>query len=129
MADTDHLCKHCGSGGFWSALGRGFRSLLRPSRREDRLSYIPVDEIQDNPHQPREYVVEGPHASLKASIEKYGVIVPVIVNRDHGRYVLIPGHRRLLAARGPGLKMIPPLSRPPSPPRMIRAPTPANLHP
>ncbi|HTF57273.1 MAG TPA: ParB/RepB/Spo0J family partition protein [Planctomycetota bacterium] len=128
MPDTDHLCKHCGSGGFWSALGRGFRSLLRPSRREDRLSYIPVDEIHDNPQQPREYVVEGPHASLKASIEKYGVIVPVIVNRDHGRYVLIAGQRRLMAARELGMKMIPAIVRTLSPREMMQVATLENLH-
>jgi len=95
MGDTEHLCRHCGSGGFWSGVGRFFRSMARPSRREDRLQYIPIDEIQDNPFQPREYVVEAPHATLRASIEKYGVIVPIIVNRDHGRYVLIAGQRRL----------------------------------
>src|SRR5262245_60267038 len=74
MGDTEHLCRHCGSGGFWSGVGRFFRNMARPSRREDRLQYIPIDEIQDNPFQPREYIVEAPHATLRASIEKYGVI-------------------------------------------------------
>ena len=78
MSDTEHLCRHCGTGGFWSGVGRFFRKLARPSRNEDRLQYIPVAEIQDNPYQPREYVVEGPHPTLRASIEKYGVIVPII---------------------------------------------------
>jgi len=128
MGDTEHLCRHCGSGGFWSGVGRFFRSMARPSRREDRLQYIPIDEIQDNPFQPREYVVEAPHATLRASIEKYGVIVPIIVNRDHGRYVLIAGQRRLMAARDLGMKMIPAIVRTLGAREMMQVATLENLH-
>ena len=128
MADTEHLCRHCGTGGFWSAIGRGFRSLLRPSRKEDRLLYIPIDEIQHNPYQPREYVVEAPHATLRASIEKYGVIVPIIVNRDHNRYVLIAGQRRLMAARDLGMKMIPAIVRTLATREMMQVAALENLH-
>ena len=128
MSDTEHLCRHCGSGGFWSAVGRFFRGLARPSRREDRLLYIPIDEIEDNPYQPREYVAEAPHATLRASIEKYGVIVPIIVNRDHGRYVLIAGQRRLLAARDLGMKMIPAIVRALGAREMMQVAALENLH-
>lgn len=128
MAETEHLCRHCGTGGFWSAIGRGFRSLLRPSRKEDRLLYIPIDEIQHNPYQPREYVVEAPHATLRASIEKYGVIVPIIVNRDHNRYVLIAGQRRLMAARDLGMKMIPAIVRTLATREMMQVAALENLH-
>ena len=128
MSETEHLCRHCGSGGIWGAIGRGFRALLRPSRKEDRLQYIAIDEIQDNPYQPREYVVEAPHATLRASIEKYGVIVPIIVNRDHGRYVLIAGQRRLMAARDLGMKMIPAIVRTLGTREMMQVATLENLH-
>jgi len=128
MSDTEHLCRHCGSGGFWSGVGRFFRGLARPSRTEDRLQYIPIDEIHDNPYQPREYVVEAPHATLRASIEKYGVIVPIIVNRDHGRYVLIAGQRRLMAARDLGMKMIPAIIRTLGTREMMQVATLENLH-
>jgi ParB family chromosome partitioning protein len=128
MSDTEHLCRHCGSGGFWGAVARGFRGLVRPSRNEDRLQYIPIDEIQDNPYQPREYVVEAPHATLRSSIEKYGVIVPIIVNRDHGRYVLIAGQRRLMAARDLGMKMIPAIIRTLGTREMMQVATLENLH-
>jgi len=128
MSEEGHLCRHCGTGGFWSAVARGFRGMLKPSKREDRLLYIPLDEIRDNPHQPREYVVESPHESLKASIEKYGVIVPIIVNRDHGAYVLIAGQRRLKAARELGMKMIPAIVRTLSPREMMQVAALENLH-
>jgi ParB family chromosome partitioning protein len=128
MSDTGHLCRHCGTGGFWSGVGRFFRSLAKPSRKEDRLQYIAIDEIQDNPFQPREYVVEAPHATLRASIEKYGVIVPIIVNRDHGRYVLIAGQRRLMAARDLGMKMIPAIVRTIGTREMMQVAALENLH-
>ena len=128
MSDTGHLCRHCGTGGFWNGVGRFFKKLARPSHNEDRLQYIPLAEIQDNPYQPREYVVEGPHATLRASIEKYGVIVPIIVNRDHGKYVLIAGQRRLMAARDLGMTMIPAIVRTVSTREMMQVAALENLH-
>ena len=125
---AEYNCKHCGTSGFWGNFLEAVRGVFRLKRKQDRLEYIPCGDIKDNPHQPREYVVEGPHASLKASIEKYGVIVPVIVNRDHGRYVLIAGQRRLMAARDLGMKMIPAIVRTLGAREMMQVATLENLH-
>lgn len=107
-----HVCTHCGTGGFWSSVADTFRR-LNPFRKrtEDRLSYIPVDTIQDNPVQPREYILDEPHENLKKSIDRYGIIVPIIVNKAPGGHVLVAGQRRLKAARDLGFKFIPAIVR------------------
>jgi ParB-like nuclease family protein len=44
---------------------------------------------------------------LSASIERHGVLQPLLVQRKRGRYRLIDGHKRLLAAAAAGLTDVP----------------------
>lgn len=44
---------------------------------------------------------------LKSSIEKYGLLQPLLVRRQNGRYRLIAGARRLAAAAAAGLSEVP----------------------
>lgn len=128
MVETTHACRHCGPTGFWAGLLGGLKRAFGGGRDGDRLEYIPVDEIRDNPHQPREYVLHEEHDHLKQSIGQYGVIVPIIVNRSRSGYVLIAGQRRLLAARELGMKMVPAIVRSLSTREMMHVATLENLH-
>jgi len=128
MATQRPVCRYCGGHRLWRSLLEGIRRIFSLRRREDRLMYIPVDRIDPNPFQPREYFLEEPHENLKKSIETYGVIVPIIVNRKGRRYTLVAGQRRLKAAREVGYRYIPAIVRSLSPHQVMEVSTLENLH-
>ena len=128
MGETKHVCNHCGGNSLWRGFVDGVKRVFKFKRQEDRLMYIPVDKVDQNPYQPREYVVEEPLGNLKKSIEQYGVIVPIIVNRHSGRFTLVAGQRRLQAAREVGFKFIPAIVRTLNPRQMMEVSYLENLH-
>lgn len=128
MGDSAHVCTHCGGGGFWATFKEAVRRVFSSKRKDDRLMYIPVEGIDQNPFQPRETFLEEPHDNLKKSIEQYGVIVPVIVNRQGARYTLVAGQRRLQAARDLGFKYIPAIVRSLNTRQMMEVSYLENLH-
>lgn len=71
------------------------------------LLHLPVDEIQENPFQPRRDFTEAEIASLAESLKTHDMLQPLLVRRVEGRYQLISGERRLRAARLAGWKTIP----------------------
>ena len=71
------------------------------------LLHLPVDEIQENPFQPRRDFTEAEIASLAESLKTHDMLQPVLVRQVEGRYQLISGERRLRAARLAGWKTIP----------------------
>lgn len=71
------------------------------------LLHLPVDDIQENPFQPRRDFTEAEIASLAESLKTHDMLQPVLVRRVEGRYQLISGERRLRAARLAGWKTIP----------------------
>ncbi len=76
------------------------------------LINVPVAAIAPNPHQPRTTFAAGALDELRASIQEFGVLVPIIVRRLGGeRYELIAGERRWRAAVAAGLETIPALVR------------------
>lgn len=100
-------------------LGRGLASLIPDSALEmdelpaerDALRVVPIDEIRPNPEQPREVFVKEAIEELAASIKAHGVLMPLVVRREEGRYVLVAGERRLRAAALAGLSEVPVLVR------------------
>ncbi len=128
MGDVRHTCAHCGGHGLWRGLVNGFKRVFGLARPSDRLMYVPVDEVDANPFQPREYVLDEPLGTLKQSIEQYGVIVPIIVNRQGKRYTLVAGQRRLQAAREIGFKFIPAIVRSMNARQMMEVGALENLH-
>src|SRR4029078_2363444 len=91
----------------WQRVVEGVKRVFKSKRPEDRLMYIPVEKVDATPHKPRKYVLEEPLESLRKSIEQYGVIVPIIVNRQGSRFTLVAGQRRLHARRELGFKFLP----------------------
>jgi ParB family chromosome partitioning protein len=65
-----------------------------------RIVELDVDRVDAHPDQPRKVVDPDALAELAASIERHGLLQPIVVQPvDDDRYVLVAGQRRLLAHR------------------------------
>lgn len=67
---------------------------------------LPVNEIENNPFQPRRDFNHDEIASLAESIKNHQQLQPVLVRVVNGKYQLISGERRLRATIHAGLKTI-----------------------
>lgn len=68
---------------------------------------VPVSQLNPAPYNPRKWS-EAAIASLTASIQKFGLIDPIILNAAPGRKnVVIGGHFRLKVAKDMGYKKVP----------------------
>ena len=74
---------------------------------ESGVLYVSIDDIRPNAAQPRKNFDEEKLAELAASIERHGVIQPVVLRRLGKGYELVAGERRWRAARIAGLKEVP----------------------
>lgn len=87
----------------------------RPTASADPvdLSYVSIDQIQTNAHQPRRHFTAASMDRLAESIRADGVMQPVIVRpaAEKGSYELVAGERRLRAAQQAGLEKIPAIVR------------------
>jgi ParB family chromosome partitioning protein len=108
------------------ALGKGLGSLL-PTRnapapvpatvaaetpKDGDIAWIPIDRVKPNANQPRHEFDPVAMLELTQSIEREGVIQPIIVRRiAGGDYQIIAGERRWRAAKSAGLKEIPVIPR------------------
>jgi len=98
-----------------SGLGRGLDALIPGGETPSatNVSQIQIDQIDPNPRQPRSNFDADELEELAASIRQHGVIQPLILSRSpqSGRYLLIAGERRLMAARQAGLFTVPAIVR------------------
>ena len=98
-------------------LGRGLSSLLgggaAPSPNEIEstaaleLRHVPIEGIDRNPHQPRKAFDADSLEELAGSIREHGVLQPLLVRELDGRFQLVAGERRWLAAQKAGLTLVP----------------------
>ncbi|MBL6786220.1 MAG: ParB/RepB/Spo0J family partition protein [Candidatus Pelagibacter bacterium] len=104
------------SSGKKKGLGRGLSALfgddtLREKKNESKqLNKISISDLCRSPYQPRESFNETKLDELANSIRKQGVIQPVAVRpkkSEVGKYEIIAGERRWLAAQKAGLHEIP----------------------
>jgi ParB/RepB/Spo0J family partition protein len=73
---------------------------------------LPLNQIDENPWQPRrEFALEA-MADLTASVKVHGVLQPITVRPAGDRWQVVYGARRLRAARAADLPAIPALVRP-----------------
>lgn len=98
-------------------LGRGLDALLQPydgqmvpSGRE-AIQEIKITDIDPNINQPRKRFDEQKIMELAQSIKQHGVVQPIIVKPNNGRYIIVVGERRWRAARLAGLTHIPAIVR------------------
>lgn len=99
-------------------LGKGFGSLLPDDfdksiliDKKDRVEKINLDQISPDPNQPRKHFDQTALSELAASIKTYGILQPLVVRPDNGKYIIIAGERRFKAAKIAGLKSLPVLIR------------------
>lgn len=99
------------------ALGRGLESLLPSARPAEPVGPtalhgqavrdIPVTEIDPNPYQTRNHFDEQSLNELAASILVNGVVQPIVVRPNNGRFQLVAGERRWRAVKKIGREFIP----------------------
>ena len=90
-------------------LGRGFTSVLDENAIDNGgLIEIEISEIEPNSQQPRKDFDEEALNELANSIEKHGLLQPIVVRPMlSGRYEIIAGERRWRASRIAGLFRVP----------------------
>ena len=105
-------------------LGRGFESLIptdiiddqfdptaAEDEKESQLKEIDIDDIIRDEDQPRrEFTAEAVEA-LAASIKEHGVLQPIVVTKEEGKYKIVAGERRWRASKLAGLKTMPAIVR------------------
>ncbi len=99
-------------------LGKGFDVLIPTdfdqailTEDKDRIQKLFTNDIIPNPDQPRRTFDEGALKELAASIERYGILQPLIVSPKNDKYTLVAGERRWRAAQIAGLKEVPAIVR------------------
>jgi ParB family chromosome partitioning protein len=92
-------------------LGRGLDALLGPSGdgQDPKMEHarIAIEQIEQNPFQPRKAFDEGELTSLRESIRAHGLLQPLVVRPIGDHYQLIAGERRLRAAAAAGFTEVP----------------------
>ena len=97
-------------------LGRGLSALFgdqspkEKSIEEETINKVSISDLSRNPFQPRNIFNEEKLNELTNSIKKNGIIQPIAVRlkkNEPGKYEIIAGERRWLAAQRAGLHEIP----------------------
>ncbi len=96
-------------------LGRGLSALFGDEKpemktRNDEVNKVAISDLVRNPYQPREIFNQNKLEELTNSIKKNGIIQPIAVRPDKseaGKYEIVAGERRWLAAQKAGLHDIP----------------------
>lgn len=105
-------------------LGRGFESLIPteliddefdPTAAEDKkssqLKELKITEIVRDEEQPRRDFNKEAIEALAASIKEHGVLQPIVVTKEDGKYKIVAGERRWRASKIAGLETIPAIVR------------------
>lgn len=78
------------------------------SRETKQTDLVDIDLVAPNPDQPRTSFDKEELAELSKSIEKEGLLQPILVRKmDGGTYQIIAGERRWQACKLAGLKQVP----------------------
>ena len=96
-------------------LGRGLSAILneddnnrfKQNINSNNINEIDVNDISLNPDQPRTNFNQNSLEQLASSINELGLIQPITVKENDGKYILISGERRLRAFKKLNLDSIP----------------------
>ena len=90
-------------------LGRGLDALFNENATDEKgVVTLRLSEIEPNRNQPRTNFDEDALAELADSIEKHGLIQPIVVRpTSNGVYQIVAGERRWRACRMAGLQEVP----------------------
>ena len=105
-------------------LGRSFESLIpteliddefdptsAEDKKESQFRELKVEDIIRDEDQPRREFSEEAINALAASIKEHGVLQPIVVTKEDGKYKIVAGERRWRAAKVAGLNKIPAVIR------------------
>lgn len=105
-------------------LGRSFESLIPTEliddefdptaledKKESKLKELKLEEIVRDEEQPRREFNKEALEALAASIKEHGVLQPIVVTKEEGKYKIVAGERRWRASKIAGLKKIPAIIR------------------
>lgn len=105
-------------------LGRGFESLIptdlvdeefdltaSEDKSSSELKQLKLDSIIRDEEQPRREFNEEAIEALAASIKEHGVLQPIVVTKEDGKYKIVAGERRWRAAKLADLDKIPAIIR------------------
>lgn len=102
------------------SLGKGINALFPDAvnleeeieKSGERVTEIPIDELRPNPYQPRREFNQQALKELSKSIEKNGVLQPIIVRKSKVKgYEIVAGERRFRASKLAKLETIPGIIR------------------
>lgn len=102
------------------SLGKGINALFPDAvnleeeieKSGERVTAIPIDELRPNPYQPRREFNQQALEELSKSIEKNGVLQPIIVRKSKVKgYEIVAGERRFRASKLAKLETIPGIIR------------------
>lgn len=92
-------------------LGKGLGALIgednQTAETAKGLIEIDVNDIDPNVMQPRKHFDHEKLGELAQSIKAYGIVQPIIVQKEGSRYTIVAGERRYRAARLAGLTHVP----------------------
>jgi len=97
-----------------TALGRGLSALIPSARAESAgagLRTVGLDLLDANRRQPRHRFDDAGLEELSKSIRRTGILQPVLVTKEGGRFRIVAGERRVRAARLAGLSEVPVIVR------------------
>lgn len=102
-----------------TGLGKGFDSLLPQNfdtsillSDEDRIQKVAVGKVKPNANQPRTHFDHEALQQLAGSIERFGILQPLVVTPlGKGEYSIIAGERRWRASKMAGLETVPVIVR------------------
>lgn len=105
-------------------LGRSFESLIptelideefdltaTEDKKSSELKNLKLESIVRDEDQPRREFDQAAIEALAASIKEHGVLQPIVVTREDGKYKIVAGERRWRAAKIAGLTEIPAIIR------------------
>ena len=105
-------------------LGRGFESLIptdlvdeefdltaKEDKTSSELKHLKLTDIVRDEEQPRHEFDEEAINALAASIKEHGVLQPIVVTKEDGKYKIVAGERRWRASKIAGKKTIPAIVR------------------
>lgn len=105
-------------------LGRGFESLIptelideefditaAEDKKGSQLTELSITDIVRDEDQPRREFDRDALEALAASIREHGVLQPIVVTKEDGKYKIVAGERRWRASKIAGLEKIPAIIR------------------
>lgn len=105
-------------------LGRGFESLIptelideefditaAEDKKGSKLTELKITDIVRDEDQPRREFDADALEALAASIREHGVLQPIVVTKEDGKYKIVAGERRWRASKIAGLDKIPAIIR------------------